>query len=98
MKLRVYLDLSSAVTRRRVGALLRADGDVALVGTAEDADLVVSERVVSTAAAGAALQAGAPPPTPRAVGPRLRARGVCIKQKVADPCASTSHGQNTLTG
>src|SRR5213075_1108266 len=43
MKLRVYLDLSSTVTRRRVAALLRADGEVALVGTAEDADLVVSE-------------------------------------------------------
>src|SRR5256712_13116472 len=59
MKLRVYLDLSNAVTRRRMAALLRADGEVALVGTAEDADLVVSERVVSTAAPGAALQAGA---------------------------------------
>jgi len=59
MKLRVYLDLSNAVTRRRVAALLRADGEVALVGTAEDADLVVSERVGAAAAPGAALQAGA---------------------------------------
>src|SRR2546427_11616249 len=59
MKLRVYLDLSNAVTRRRVAALLRADGEVALVGTAEDADLVVSERVVATAAPGAVAQAGA---------------------------------------
>jgi len=61
MKLRVYLELSNAVTRRRVAALLRADGEVALVGTAGDADLVVSERVVATAApvaeAGAALTA-----------------------------------------
>src|SRR5216117_3400369 len=58
MKLRVYLDLSNAVTRRRMAALLRADGEVALVGTAEDADLVVSERVVATAAPGAVAQAG----------------------------------------
>ena len=58
MKLRVYLDLSNVVTRRRVAALLRTDGEVALVGTAEDADLVVSERVVATAAPGVALQAG----------------------------------------
>ena len=65
MKLRVYLDLSNAVTRRRVAALLRADGEVALVGTAADADLVVSERVVATAApvaeAGAALTASFTP-------------------------------------
>ena len=58
MKLRVYLDLSNAATRRRVAALLRADGEVALVGIAEDADLVVSERVVSTAAPGAVARAG----------------------------------------
>jgi len=58
MKLRVYLDLSNAATRRRVAALLRADGEVSLVGIAEDADLVVSERVVSTAAPGAVARAG----------------------------------------
>ncbi len=51
MKLRVYVDVSDAVTRRRIAALLRADRDIALVGVAEDADLVLSERVVSTAAA-----------------------------------------------
>jgi DNA-binding NarL/FixJ family response regulator len=53
MKLRVYLEVSHAVTRRRVAALLKADGEIALVGSAEDADLVLSERVVSTAAAAA---------------------------------------------
>src|SRR5207253_4557347 len=58
MKLRVYLDLSNAVTRRRVAALLRADGEVALVGIAEDADVVVSERVVATSAPGAVAQPG----------------------------------------
>jgi DNA-binding NarL/FixJ family response regulator len=50
MKLRVYLEVSHAVTRRRVAALLKADREIALVGSAEDADLVLSERVVSTAA------------------------------------------------
>jgi len=52
MKLRVYLDVSDTMTRRRVAALLRADNEIALVGIAEDADLVLSERVMTTAGAG----------------------------------------------
>ena len=48
MKLRIYLDVSDAVTRRRVAALLKADAEVALVGVAEDADIVLSERVLRT--------------------------------------------------
>ena len=50
MKLRVYLDVSDAVTRRRVAALLKADREIAVVGATEDADLVLSERVVRTGA------------------------------------------------
>ena len=84
MKLRVYLDLSNVVTRRRVAALLRADGEVALVGNGEDADLVVSERVVSTAAPAAALQADAALTARELDVLRLVARGLSNKEIAAD--------------
>src|SRR6266576_783033 len=58
VKLRVYLDVADPVTRRRLAALVKADPEIALVAEAEEADVVVSERVIATAARAGRASAG----------------------------------------
>ncbi|HKC83301.1 MAG TPA: helix-turn-helix transcriptional regulator [bacterium] len=59
MKLRVYLDVADPVTRRRLAALVKADPEILLVAEAEAADVVVSERVIATAAPATVVREGA---------------------------------------
>ena len=84
MKLRVYLDVADVVTRQRVTALLRADRDVALVGVAEDADLVLSERVLPTTATASATLPGSALSARELEVLRLVARGLGNKEIAAE--------------
>ena len=90
MKLRLYLDVSSIVTRRRLAALLRADRDIALVGAAEDADLVLSERVMATSAAAAIALPGTSLSARELDVLRLVARGLGNKE-IAGELGITTH-------
>jgi len=59
VKLRVYLDVADPVTRRRLAALVKADPEIVLVAEAEAAEVVVSERVIATAAPATVPREGA---------------------------------------
>jgi DNA-binding NarL/FixJ family response regulator len=47
-KLRVHLSVGDPTVRRKLAGLLHSDGDVVLVGSPDEADVVVSDSAVQT--------------------------------------------------
>ena len=85
MKLRIHLDIADRAARQRLAALLRADPSVALVGTAEEADIVVGERALATEASLAAPAEEGALLTARELGVlRLVAQGLGNKEIAAE--------------
>jgi len=75
VKLRVHIDVVDDALRRRLAAALRSDAGVVVVADAEDADLVVAERAVATAA---------PALAPAVEGASLTARELAVLRLVSE--------------
>lgn len=75
MKLRIHLNIGDPTLRRRLAALLRADPDVSLVGSSQEADLVVDQRLLATG--------GGPPAAPPVEGATLAPRELEVLRLVA---------------
>ena len=89
MKTRVHLAVADAALRRRVAAALHADAEFVVVAEPDEADLVIAERVMPTAAPVAPATAPAAPGRSAQDSPdgrvaRLTARELGVLRLVAE--------------